>query len=911
MNSLVKILSLFLFFFGMCISTASYGQEEDEEEDEKEEKVGGKEKKFVRKGRNAYRKGEYWKAKSYYDKVTTEKPTKPEYWLETGIVYYESQVEREKSIIYFEKALEFSKQDTMPEILYYAAKAYHFNGEYEKAIQFYNLFLNNVKNSKKGMETRQEVIREIEICNNGVDLRSQKPNKDVTVVNMGVNVNSDYPDYVPVVTNDENLILFCSRRPPGKKKNLDGLYFEDIFYTVKKNDGVWQPANVIDKSSGYLSKEINDGKAHEAPISLSPDGNTLYIYKENSVWKSTKDENGKWSIPLRMNQNVNIGTANPSIYITPDEQELFIVSVGADGGFGERDIYYARKNENGTWDKPVNLGGVINTPYKEDAPFLSKDGKTLYFASEGHNSMGGFDIFKSVRDENGVWSAPVNIGAPINSAGDDIYYVENEEGTLAYYASMRPGSFGYLDLYTATSGCKNIPTTDIKGYAIFAENHLPVNGVIKITNKATGQVMGTYNIDPKTGKYNMVLPPEQTYYLELMIYQSKYNEIRPHREEFTIPAQCEAYNLFQQISVDYLKNEEGQIYAQRATFSNAMFDIDSEIKNKYGNTVPDNSGTNDPVSQGISGNLAHNRTVNARFVEVILMNENHQILRMTQTDEFGNFFFEKVDPTLNYIIMINEDDAKSSFLGDNVTGTSTVTVQGIVNEFRDRMPTIKQNVTVYMANSERKISNTVKTDATGKFEFTNVASDPTLIANLNSTKTISYNLDFSNVEVVYSAYILHLDPNNTELDYTEYIDIIELKDLGTNVSGGGQDWENILFDFDKFFLRDKSKNVLDNVYNFMKANPTVQIRLDGHTDWFGSEPYNVKLSERRALSAHKYLIDKGIAPNRIKNVWFGETKPAYDNMNLDGSDSQENRQLNRRVEIKIEIPEMADLYLSL
>jgi outer membrane protein OmpA-like peptidoglycan-associated protein/tetratricopeptide (TPR) repeat protein len=911
MERFFKITSMLLLLFAVSISTSSYAQEDDEdEEDEKIEKTGGgKEKKFVRKGRNAYRKGEYWKAKSYYDKVIAEKPTKPQYWLETGLVYYDSEVEREKSLNFFLKALELSTTDTIPEILYYTAKAYHFNGEYEKAIEFYTLFLNNVKNSKKGMELRQEVIREIEICNNGVDLRGKTTTKNADVKNMGKLVNSDYPDYVPVVTNNEDLILFCSRRPPGKKKNLDGLYYEDIFYTTNKN-GIWQQAEVIDKSSVYLNKEINDGKAHEAPIGLSPDGKTLYIYKENSVWKSSKDESGKWTVPVRMNQNVNIGDANPSIFITTDEQEMFIVSVGADGGFGGRDIYYSRKNENGTWDKPVNLGSAINTPYDEDAPYLSNDGKTLYFASRGHNTMGGFDIFKSERDENGVWSAPINIGAPINSAGDDIYYVENEDGTLAYYASMRPGSFGYLDLYTASFGCKNLATTTVKGYAIFAENHLPVNGIIKITNKNTGQVMGTYNIDPKTGKYTMVLPPNQTYYLELVIAQSKYNEIRPHREEFFIPEQCEQYNLFQQITIDFLKDADGQPYAQRATFQNAMFDIEAEVEKTYGAKNFSSTGSTN-AHQGISGNIAHNRTVNARFVEVILMNDKHQILRMTQTDENGNFTFEKINPYANYIVVINEDDAKASFLGDNVTGSSTVNVQGVIREFKDETSyTPRPNVTIYIANSERKISNTIITDGTGKFEFTNVASDPTAISNLNSTKAISYNLDLSDVEVTFSAYIMHIDPKTTELAYTEYIDIIELKELaGTN--GSGQDFANILFDFDKFFLRDKSKNVLDDVYNFMKANPSITIRLDGHTDWFGSEPYNVKLSERRALAAHKYLIDKGISPNRIKNQWFGELKPTVDNMALDGSDSPENRQLNRRVEIKIEIPEMADLYLSL
>lgn len=136
----------------------------------------GQIKKYVKKGRKAFSNGEYWKSKSYYDKVTTSNTTKPQYWLEAGMVYYESKVEREQSIIFFDKALELSEQtgDTLPEIFYYRAKAFHFNGEYENAIENYNLFLTKVPNNKKGIILRQEIIREIEICNNGVDLRNRE-----------------------------------------------------------------------------------------------------------------------------------------------------------------------------------------------------------------------------------------------------------------------------------------------------------------------------------------------------------------------------------------------------------------------------------------------------------------------------------------------------------------------------------------------------------------------------------------------------------------------------------------------------------------------------------------------------------------------------------------------------------------
>lgn len=873
----------------------------------------GQEKKLVKKGRKSFRKAKYWQSKSYYDKVTNAESTNSQYWFEAGMVYYESQVEIEKSLPKFEKALELSVNDTTPELLMYLGHAYHFTGDFEKAIVFYNLFKAKIKVNKKGDALTAIVDHQIEICNNGIDLRKQKPERYSIVKNMGNNVNSNSADYAPVVTNDENLILFCSRRPPGKKRHIDGQYFEDIFYTSKTND-TWKQAVVIDKNSGYVNDEINNGKSHEAPISLSPDGNTLFIYKENSVWKSEKDAKGQWSIPKRMNQNINIGTFNPSVFITPNGTEMFIVSVGAEGGLGGRDIYHTSLQEDGTWAEPKNLGPTINTSADEDAPFMSQDGQTLYFSSNGHNTMGGYDIFKSVRDEDGNWSAPINIGAPINSAGNDIYYVENESGTVAYYASQRPGSYGFLDLYSATFECVNIPTTNIKGYAIYANNHQPVNGIIKITNKTTGEEMGTYNIDPNKGTYNMVLPPDETYLLELVVAQSKYNQVRPHQEEFYIPKQCEAYNLFQQISINYLQDSTGGDYAQKAHFRNAMFDIESEVKNNTGTNTTINTTYADSTTF-IKGELAYNSTQKAKNITITLLNENNEILRITETDDNGEFAFEQIDITKNYIVMINEDDAKRNYFGDNTSNTNAeIKVNGAVYTAKDKYKFASKNTTVYLANTNKVISNKVVTNSGGKFELSNTPEDGDAIALLNDNTVIKYNMNVPTEEVLFSAYIVNLDPNNTELSYTEHIDIIELKDIDpddTSGVNGSNEFANIYFDFDKYFLREKSKNILDNLYDYLAAHPSATVRLDGHTDWFGTEPYNVTLSENRTLKAYKYLIDKGIAPDRLINEWFGETKPAVANANPDGSDNEDNRQLNRRVEIKVQIPEMAALYIQL
>ena len=867
-------------------------------------------KVFVKKGRKAYRKEEYWKAKSYYDKVTDANIDKAQYWFEAGLAYYDSQVQRENAIVFFEKALQLSTTDTIPEILYYAAKTYHFRGEFEKAIEYYNLFLNSITDNKKGIETCQNVIREIELCNNGIDLRDVHVYTVAEIVRLDPNINSEYLDYAPVISDEEDLILFCSRRPPGKKQHVDGLYYEDIFYSARKTgDNQWEEAQIIDKSSDYISKEVNDGKAHEAPVSISADGNTLYIYKENSIWKSQKDTNGKWSVPIRMNQNVNIGEANQSIFITEDETEMFIVSTGVKDSYGDRDLYYSSKDANGNWKKPVNMGDRINTQYKEDAPYLSKDGVTLYFASEGHNSMGGFDIFRTVRDSQGVWSDPQNIGTPVNSAGDDIYYIENEEGTLAYYASMRPGSLGYLDIYTARYDCKNIPTTDVKGYAIYADSHLPVNGIIKVKNAVSGIEMGTFPIDPKTGKYEMVLPPDNSYQMELVVTQSGYAQERPHIEEFYIPKQCEAYNLFQQINITKNVNEKGEFISQYASFQNLFANVDLLLLEEFDLDFEYKESTNNNVG-GIKGNVAHSSTWDGKNIEVFLLNEKDQIVRVTRTDSEGDFAFERLDTSIAYKVMINEEDAKTSYHNWEKSHPSQFYMQGVLYNYDEAENIPRPRTSIYLAKSDKILTDMSITDTAGEFEFLNPTTPLAIIEEMNDNTTITYNLDQSDPEILYSALLTTLDPSDPNYNFTENVDLVELIKLA-ETDQQLQEFANILFDFDKFFLRQKSEDILETLYLFMRDNPSVNVRLDGHTDWIGTDEYNEVLSKQRALSAHKYLIDKGIAPNRIENAWFGEKNPDVSNTNPDGTDNAENRQLNRRVEIKVEIPEMADLYLSL
>ncbi|MFK8044876.1 MAG: OmpA family protein [Crocinitomicaceae bacterium] len=914
-------------------------------------------KKLVKKGRKAARDLEYWKAKTYFDKATAGGSREAQHWFEAGAVYYDSKVEREKALEFFDEALALSFTDTIPELLYYTANTYHYIGEYEKAIKYYNLFREEIDNKTTAPNIEEEVLRKIEICNNGIDLRDQKALRFVEISNMGENINTNSSDYSSVLTKEEDIILFCSRRPYSNKKSIDGEYYEDIYYSTKSGED-WGKSKVIDKSSGYINKEINGGKSHEAPISLSPDGNTLFIYKENSIWKSKRSNSGEWGIPVKMNKNTNIGKSNHSLFITADEQEMYIVAAGAKGSLGGRDIYVSRANSDGSWGAPTNVGPQINTEYDEDAPFMSSDGKSFYFASKGHNTMGGYDIFKIERDEYGTWGDPINVGAPINSNGNDIFYIENAEGSIGYFSSMRPGTYGQLDIYSANFECENIPTTNVKGYTIYAESHTPVNGIIKITNKETGEEMGTYNIDPVSGKYNMVLPPDATYLLELVVAQKGYMLERAHTEEFYVPKQCDAYNLFQEITISDVKNNNGDIMAQKANFKNALFDIESAVKEKYEMDDISTNSTYADSTSGIKGTIAHNGVVNASNIEISLLNLDNEIIRVTKTDMYGNFAFEKINPKDDYIVVVNEEDALRSYrnaVGNNLTQESPI--QGFIQSYNNSDEKAKPRTSLYIADDNNEIVSNTMTDNNGYFSMSNDPDDAMEVAQINKNTTMSYNMDIPTEEVLFSAYLVNLDPETSDVVYSEFVDMVDLKEIvkasdlivsnvkpdettgetgttttsqtetGTTTSQtetgttdpqtgpdvntqtqtdiASSEFENLYFDFDKYFLRSKSKNVLENIYEYLRDHPNATLRLDGHTDWIGTEEYNTTLSQVRTLVAYKYLIEKGIAPNRLDNAWFGETKPAVPNT------SAANRQLNRRVEIKLDIPEMSALYIQL
>lgn len=425
----------------------------------------------------------------------------------------------DKALPYFQRCLKNSSKHPAT-LYYYAGKAFHLSHQLDSAISNYTKFKNNLnlKSGKKyelhNQKVLAEIDREIASCEYGKELMAN-PQK-IEIMNLGPEINSPYPDYAAVLSADESEMVFTSNRPGTTGGGIDphdglGLYYEDIYISYKSENGWSKPAN--------MGPPINtDG--NDACISLSADGQKLLIYrsiKENFVSSSSGDIYistliGKsWSEPVRLPDQINSKGWEPSASLSSDQKILYFTS-NRDGGFGGTDIYMVKKLPHGEWAMPMNLGPKINTPYDEDSPFIHPDGKTLYFSSKGHKTMGGFDIFITTLDQNtGEWSQPENVGYPISTAHDDIHFSWSADGKKIYFSSIRPEGYGDKDIYSAIMEKAEANLVVLKGIVSDSTDKTPMEAIITVVDGQSNEIVGVFNSNSETGKYLVVLPEGKNY----------------------------------------------------------------------------------------------------------------------------------------------------------------------------------------------------------------------------------------------------------------------------------------------------------------------------------------------------------------------------------------------------------------
>lgn len=394
---------------------------------------------------------------SYYaeiiaDKLLTLQPENPNYNYRKGFAVIDGRKNAKEALPYLVKALKnvnkdadmfSSKEQKAPaDAHYYAGRAYHLLKEIDKAITHYLAFSTMADPNSALMPLSRLKLRQCEIAKK--ELANPKSAK---VVNIGDRINTKSPEYSPVVSLDGSALYFTSRRMWDNNETEAfrdarfNQYPEDIYVSYMDFDGTWMEPYKL---------EFNQPERNEATMSVSADERRIYVYQDRvgtgDIFYSDFSKNRFEEIKPLKGNGINSPYWEPHCFVTVDGLQLYFVS-DRPGGFGGRDIYRCRRLPDMSWSEPINLGPSINTPFDEDAPFMGIDNKTLYFSSNGPLSMGDFDIFVSQRDADYNWSPPINLGYPINSTGDDIYYTTTVDGLRGFMSSHRQEGEGEKDIF--------------------------------------------------------------------------------------------------------------------------------------------------------------------------------------------------------------------------------------------------------------------------------------------------------------------------------------------------------------------------------------------------------------------------------------------------------------------------------
>jgi len=438
-------ISLLVFFFIMVpgFLVAQQNLKINKADFKTEQELGFEEAwKSIKEGDKYFKAGlgTYRDAREHYLFAAQYNPDDPALNYKIGICYLFSD-DKFESIKYLEKAF-LIDENVSSDIRLMGAKAYQMTLNFDDAINQYQKY-------KESLEPKQRVLEAAAIdkliaeCENGKALVA-KPGR-VIINNMGEQINSVGDDYNPIFTAADTAIYFTSRRnhqEKAKRSPLDNKHFEDI-YVASASGKKWELAR-------NMGKPVNHVNHNTAAVAISPDSKTLYIYRGDKsgggVFKSEMKE-GKWTSPKNIPGKLRSKHRETTMCFSPDGKTFYFVSNNEKLTYGGKDILVSEQDAQGKWKDPVNIGKEINTKYDEEGVFISPDGNTLYFSSKGHNTMGGFDVFRSDRNGMGEWSPAENMGYPVNSPDDDVFYKVTNDERIAYYSANRMGGHGGRDIY--------------------------------------------------------------------------------------------------------------------------------------------------------------------------------------------------------------------------------------------------------------------------------------------------------------------------------------------------------------------------------------------------------------------------------------------------------------------------------
>lgn len=848
--------------------------------------------------------GKIDKAMKKYESVIVEDPNNPSANFQLGKMYLLDLEDFPKAEKHLTTSIKnFKEKDTIYMAYYYLAETQKLMGNYPQAIENYNTFkARGIKDIVKSKNLVADIDAKIDECKLAQAYAKDNKYTFTRVVNLGDNINSNLSEYCSIFFPETGQIMYTARyRDSDKEKRFMDFKFYEGGYSFEDTSLSGSPQRL-----NFNNKD----KAHFSVVSKTASGDSVIFYKDNKLWISTF-EKGSLSEPKLMPEEINRGYYQPHGTFSPDGKQ-FIFSSSTDKKI-QLDLYSVAINNDKSWSEPILLSNAINTKHNEDSPFFSKDGKTLYFASNKPGGFGKYDIYFSKLD-NGTWSSPNNIGMPINSSGEDIFFSLNDDNKTGFLSSNRGGGFGAMDIYMFTE--EPYPSFDCEEY--LAENNGVGKNSIKVLDELvmnepvrfdvsnakldgakisnifwkvddnvlkvdspmltyvftdTGDHQVTtqiYGKNKKTDKYEMDCSTEK---FRIMAEGPLFLEVITERmvkvgENTVIDA--ETFYLGDNKTVtDYRWFiDEEEIDIKKQSYSYSFSDtgyrevkVVAEINDKAENTNYDLTS-----SKKI---FVYDDTYNVQvadngdpYIPGIELYENTSVqngrINALKADVYG----VPDDRRVFYSWYINNAEVKgrqTELLSYDFEPLSVVTVKAFVMHEEDEP------------------------------EFTLEASkiipdykDGIIVSNIDNDKT--------NSDVVTTKPTKDPVTTTTVKDSDETI---------ANVDGTEYSIKPVYFLFDKYFLTSKAKATINENIKSLKANPNLKVVVEGNTDSMGPSAYNLKLSEKRAKSVYKYLKSKGITDKQIQGINSnGESLPKAPNT-LNGKDNPKGRQENRRVDFTI------------
>lgn len=498
------------------------------------------------------------------------------------LLHVPDPAENRKALAYLEKAItninpkykegSYLEKGAPKDALFYLGNAYRNLLEFDNAVEVYKKY-RNILNTKDVFYI-DYIDREIQCTQNAKEL-VRLPLKLITE-NLGDVINSQSKiENCPVISDDESILVFTA----GDKNvfsaeidinviNYD--YQMDNIYFSKKAEGKWTDPVNITKQVGATTRTV--------PVTISADGAELYLVKDdndNGNIYVSNFKNDHWSQMKQLNKNINTKQWESHATITVNGKTLFFTS-DRSGGFGGLDIYRSDRDDQGEWGPAVNLGPTINTKYDEETPFILNDSKTMYFSSQGHYSMGGFDVFHTTLLDNSTWSSPLNIGYPINTVGNDLFYLPKANGVYAFFPlNNNERGIGSNDIFKIAVSIPDGIETEIilKGDISLQDqkNELPHDFIINVIDSLKGDtlikckpdyLLSNYLTQIKSGNFKI---------------EYKCGGYKTHYENLYIPEVYTRSEIVINVEMIPLEVTKGEYYVIRSIFFDyGKFDLRRE-----------------------------------------------------------------------------------------------------------------------------------------------------------------------------------------------------------------------------------------------------------------------------------------------------------------------------------------------